>query len=164
MRKNCIIQIYIIFLTQGGVIAKPLSARGEVLEYDSGRDVPLQVMKWHPSIYHFSKEKVTHPYTNHPDFETNFDENYQIFPIFVISFKQFAEICTFSTKICANLAQILENFEKTTHSYTKFCIEKGVIAIPGGRFCDPCWRHIPICTFVLSTPGGAHSPSHTFFE
>ena len=46
-------------------------------------------------IFH---EKVTHFYTNRPDFLLNFDQNYLI------------------------LAQIWENFEKWTHFYTRFCI------------------------------------------
>ena len=50
------------------------------------------------------------------------------------------------------LAQIWQKLWKTTQSYTKFCILWGFIHIPRGWFCYPYWQHIPVGSFVLSTP------------
>ena len=55
-------------------------------------------------------EKVTHSYTNLLDLGQNFDQNYLIF---------FSN----SLKFQPILTQISEKMEKTTHSYTKFCIK-----------------------------------------
>ena len=84
------------------------------------------------------QEKVTHSYTNRINFVPNIEQNHRFF----INFIKFEPI----------LAQTWENFEKSTHSYTEFCILKGSIHTWRGWFCSPCWRHIPVRSFVLSTP------------
>ena len=67
----------------------------EVLKFGFGRDVPPWKMKVDPYQYQFFQEKVTHSNTNLLNLGPNFE------PI---------------------MAQIQENFEKSTHSYTKSCI------------------------------------------
>ena len=57
------------------------------------------------------------------------------------------------------LVQIWENFEKkkkkTTHSH--FAVYKvSFIRIPSDWFYYPCWRHIPVGSFVPSTPVRAY--------
>ena len=56
-----------------------------ILKFGFGRDsVLLQIWKWtHRPTYINLKEKVTHIYTNRPDFGQNFDQNYPIFSNFL---------------------------------------------------------------------------------
>ena len=77
---------------------------GGVLKFGFGRDVPLWNLKQTHTNTNFL-EKVTHSYTNQTNFTPNFEQNQPFYP-------KFSEM----------LAQICENFEKSTHSYTKFCI------------------------------------------
>ena len=76
-------------------------------------------------------EKMTHSYTNQPDFGPNFDQNYPI-----VIFKRFEQINPF-------IYQILHKL--------------GVIEIPGGWFCYQCWRHVTIGSSVLSTHPGSRT-------
>ena len=52
------------------------------------------------------------------------------------------------------LAQIWPNFEKSTHSYTRFCILSGVIHIPIYQEADFA-THVSGTSPVLSTPPGS---------
>ena len=53
-----------------------------VLKFGFGRDVPLQNLKVDPYKYHFFQEKITHSYTNRPNFGPTFEQIYQFFPKF----------------------------------------------------------------------------------
>ena len=76
---------------------------------------------------------MTHSYTNGPIL----DQNYLIFSHFL----KFGPI----------LAQILVNFEKLTHSYTIFCIKKGLL-YTRRLILPPMLVAHPQRVFVLSTP------------
>ena len=96
------------------------------------------------------QEKVTHSYTNRelnrPDFGQNFDKvtSLPLFFLFIVfcfsNFLRFKPI----------LAQTSEKIEKSTHSYTKFCIDMGSLIYWYTR-SYPCWWHILVGSFVLST-------------
>ena len=100
-----------------------------VLKFGFGRDVPPRNLKIDPYKYKFFKKQ----WSIH------------------------IPICSILGQILSKIAWFFQNclkFEpiKSTHSYTKFCILYGIIHIPRGWFCYPCWRHIPVGSFVLSTP------------
>ena len=120
---------------------------GGVLNFGLGRGVPLGFLKCHPSMYPFWRKSDPSMYQKS---------------------KFFAEIW-------AILAQISENFKKLTNQSTKFApfwrkfkkiLKNRPIKVPyfwkkrdplmylAAWFCYPCLRHIPITTFVLSTPPG----------
>ena len=72
------------------------------------RDVPLWNLKVDPYKYPFLQEKSDPCIYQLMQFGQNFGQNHPIFPKFL--------------KFEPNLAQIWENLEKLTHSYTKFCV------------------------------------------
>ena len=84
------------------------------------------------------QEKVNHSYSNLLKFGQMLSKINNFFQNFL--------------KFEPSLAQSWENFEKSTHSYTKFCILLGVIHIPRSWFFHSCWRHITVGSFVLGTP------------
>ena len=89
-------------------------------KFGFGRDVPPQNLKVDPYIHQMFQEKVTHSYTDRP----NFEQNHQIFPFQKKKKKE------------SILAQIWENFEKSTHSYTKRLILLPTLAAHSRRvFC-----------------------------
>ena len=55
-------------------------------------------------------------------------------------------------EICPNMAQIVENFGKWVHSYTKICRDKGVIDTPVRLNLLPMIATHLITSFVRSTP------------
>ena len=106
----------------------------EVLTVGFGRGMPPWNLKVDPYKYQFVKEKVT-PF---------------IYQSALFLPKFWAKIPDFSNE--SILAKIYEHFAKSTHSYTNFCVLREVIHIPRDWSCYPCWRHIPVGSFVLSTP------------
>ena len=106
-----------------------------------------EIWKWTWIQIPIFQEKVTHSYTNWLNFGPNF----------WAKSPDFFKILKFEPI----LAQIWENFEKkSTHSYTKFCVLQRVIHLPRGWFCYPCWRHVPVGSFVSTEyppPSGSSS-------
>ena len=101
-------------------------------------------------------KKVTHSYTTPPppDFGSNFQPNLTNFSkIFTFFFgANYNIIC----KIFANLAQIFENFEKWTHSYTKICKEKWMTDKPVRLiFCYP-WLQHSLYPLLYLVPSGSY--------
>ena len=92
---------------------------------------------------------------NFPKILTHFNTKNLDFSKIWHDFSKFSEIFeNFNPKFMkfANLVTNWRKFWKVTHLYTNFAAEKGVIVIPGGRFCNQFQRHVPIPTFVLRTP------------
>ena len=69
---------------------------------------PLVIWKWSQAYFMFP-EKVNHLYTNQPNFGPSCKQKSPDFSKNVLNCEHI-------------LAQIWENFEASTHSYTKFCI------------------------------------------
>ena len=78
-------------------------------------------------------------------------------PIQIPLFSHFWEIETIHIEMEPNFSLNFENFEKSTHSFTKFCILYFAwdhLYTYTKRLILLCWRHIPVESFVLSTPWG----------
>ena len=114
-----------------------LDARG-VLMFGFGKDVPLQNSKVDPSKYQFFKEKW-------PTYKPI------IPPINPILDKILSKISP-TSKILWNLSQCWLKFGKILKNRPILISNFKGHYKPRGSFCYPCWRHIPVGSFVLSTP------------
>ena len=99
----------------------------------------------------------THTYTNFPrksdpfiyqptQFWSKFWQSY-LPPFFLFIVFCFSN---FLLRFKPILAQSSEKIEKSTHSYTKFCIDMGSLIYWYTRRSYPCWWHILVGSFLLS--------------